>query len=177
MVKIWFEPHATSLDNEAQVASGWQDVDLSKRGLGQAEELADRSRDRHIAAIFCSDLQRAFKTAVPTARALALPIYIDGRLRECNYGDMNGYPSSVIEPDKKYRIDRSFTNGESYRNSVARNWSAIEDIRRQFNSATILVVGHRATQYALENHAHDKPLEQCVSEEWHWQPGWRYEVE
>ena len=49
-VTIIFETHSTSLDNEAGIASGHNDVDLSEMGLRQAKELAERYVDESIAA-------------------------------------------------------------------------------------------------------------------------------
>lgn len=63
MVAIIFETHATSLDNENHLSSGQFDVALSPLGKKQAKELGERYKDDHFDAIFCSDLQRAFKTA------------------------------------------------------------------------------------------------------------------
>lgn len=57
-----FETHATSLDNEAGLASGWFDVPLSTTGEEQARMLGARRRD-HLAVAFCSDLSRSFRTA------------------------------------------------------------------------------------------------------------------
>ena len=47
MITIWFEPHKTSLDNEAGLASGWNDVDLSPLGVEQLEECAERYGKNH----------------------------------------------------------------------------------------------------------------------------------
>ena len=60
---VVFESHATSLDNEAGLASGWFDVALSATGEEQARQLGVRRRDDDLAAVFCSDLIRAFRTA------------------------------------------------------------------------------------------------------------------
>ncbi len=62
-VVVVFETHATSLDNEAGLASGWFDVALSVTGEAQARELGARRRADDLAAVFCSDLIRAFRTA------------------------------------------------------------------------------------------------------------------
>ena len=60
---VVFETHATSLDNEAGLASGWFDIALSATGEGQARSLGVRRREDDLAAVFCSDLTRAFRTA------------------------------------------------------------------------------------------------------------------
>ena len=63
MVSIIFEAHGTTTDNEAKLASGWFDVALSALGETQAKELSERYKIEDFAAVFCSDLQRSYKTA------------------------------------------------------------------------------------------------------------------
>ena len=62
-MRLIFETHATSLDNEAGLASGWFDVDLSSLGVRQARELGERRREDRIEAVYSSDLTRAARTA------------------------------------------------------------------------------------------------------------------
>jgi broad specificity phosphatase PhoE len=174
MSKIWFEPHATTFDNEAKIASGWNDVDLSPKGIEQAQELIERARVRHIDVIFCSDLQRAVKTAVPTANALHIPIYADQRLRECDYGSFTQKPSEVVAIEKPKRITEPFPNGESYQQTLARMKEVIDWLKADFSDKTILIIGHRATHYGLNYHLLDKPIEVSTEEEFVWQPGWEY---
>lgn len=63
MVSIIFEAHSTSLDNENHLSSGQFDVVLSPIGEKQAKQLGERYKNAQFAAIFCSDLQRSYKTA------------------------------------------------------------------------------------------------------------------
>jgi broad specificity phosphatase PhoE len=74
---VVFETHATSLDNEAGLASGWFDVTLSATGEEQARQLGTRRRDDEFAAVFCSDLVRASRTAEIAFGNRALPIVRD----------------------------------------------------------------------------------------------------
>lgn len=176
MVTIWFEPHSTTEDNEAGVSSGWNDVDLSELGLKQAQEMVERCKDRGISAIFVSDMQRAIKSVRPLADALHLPVYIDSRLRECNYGDLNGAPKEQVERLKLEKIADKFPNGECYIDCTKRIGEFLVDVQGDFDGETILVVGHRATQYGIESIALKKPLPDIVLAPWKWQPGWKYEL-
>ena len=63
MVTIIFEAHSTSLDNEAKLASGHNDVELSELGRKQSKELGERYADQSFDAIYCSDLRRSYETA------------------------------------------------------------------------------------------------------------------
>ena len=58
-MRLIFETHATSVDNEAGLASGWFDVALSQTGEQQAALLGVRRRHDDLAAVFCSDLTRS----------------------------------------------------------------------------------------------------------------------
>ena len=87
MIKIIYYVHGTTLDNINKVCSGWNDVDLSKRGIEEAKRLGvNASYDFDV--LFTSDLKRAIRSA-----SLAFPKFEaiqDKRLRECNYGDYDG---------------------------------------------------------------------------------------
>lgn len=176
MIEIWFEPHATSLDNQASKASGWNDIDLAPLGLTQAKEMVERTKERQIDLIFCSDLQRAIKTALPSAECLKLPIYPDSRLRECDYGDMTQQDSSVVSAEKKARISQPFPNGESYEQTAKRIEEFLIYLKKNFDGKKVLIIGHRATQYGLDLQINGRPTLDSVTAEWHWQPGWRYEL-
>lgn len=174
MITIWFEPHATSLDNEAGLSSGWNDVDLSEQGLQQSKELAERCKSRKIDAVFVSDMQRAVKTVVPFAEQNTVPVFIDKRLRECDYGDLTQKPKKEIDEQKIMHISSAFPNGESYHDCAARVQHFLKYLEDNFDGKTLLIVGHRATQYGIENYILKKPLDLCVTEKWNWQPGWKY---
>ena len=94
-MKIYFAAHGTTNDNANGIASGWSDAELSELGIKQAKEYADIFKDIEIDLICCSDLQRAVDT-VKFAFGDRLPVVIDQRLRELNYGDYNGGSAKVV---------------------------------------------------------------------------------
>lgn len=181
MVAITFEAHATTEDNENKVASGWYDVQLSDLGRKQALELGERYKDERVDAVFCSDLGRAVQTAAIAFGGDPLfadpsKIFIDWRLRECNYGEFTRKPSAVVESEKLKRIDEGFPNGESYTEVAARMKSFLDDLKADWDGKNVLIIGHRGTHYGLEHWILSKPLTDCVNEKFKWQPGWRYEL-
>ena len=171
-----FETHATSLDNEAGVASGWFDAALSPTGEEQARTLGVRRRGDDLAAIFCSDLARAARTAEIAFGDRAVEIVRDARLRECNYGTFTRHPLSAVEQRRRLHVGTPFPRGESYRQVVERVSAWLAEIAARFPGRTVLVVGHRATFYALEHLVMRVPLDQAVTSPWRWQPGWIYRV-
>jgi probable phosphoglycerate mutase len=171
---IVFESHATSLDNEAGLASGWFDVALSPTGEDQARQLGTRRRSDELTAVFCSDLIRAVRTAELAFADRDLPIVQDARLRECDYGALTRHPASDIEERRSRHVATPFPNGESYEQVVTRVSAWLAEARATFAGRTVLVIGHRATFYALEHLLRDIPLRDAVSSRWQWQPGWTY---
>src|SRR5438270_3965440 len=100
--EIIFETHALTVDNESGVATGWGDSHLSERGLLLAAELGRRRRHDGVRVVFCSDLGRAVRTA--EIAFAGIPVYTDWRLRECNYGELNGMPLARLNAERPSRV-------------------------------------------------------------------------
>lgn len=175
MVTIIFESHGTTYDNEAHIASGHSDVALSALGEQQAKELGERYLQKNIDAIFCSDLQRSYRTAEIAFASRNVPIFRDARLRECDYGKFTGHPSQEIEEARPQHIASSFPGGENYEQAAQRMKSFLEELKKNYDDKTVLVIGHRATQYGLEHLASRKTLAEIIAAPWKWQPGWHYQ--
>ena len=171
---VVFETHATSLDNEAGLASGWFDVGLSPRGEQQARELGERRRHDDFAAVYCSDLARAVRTAELAFGDRGIPIVRDARLRECDYGALTRHPAADIEARRASHIALPFPGGESYEQCVARVSAWLADASAAHPGGDVLVIGHRATFYALEHLLCRLPLEHVIAASWCWRPGWTY---
>src|SRR6266516_765463 len=120
MIELVFETHSISTDNERGIATGWLDGALSERGRALAKELGERRRHDRISAVFTSDLARAVETAELAFGGSGIPIYRDARLRECNYGDLNGMPGALVTAERSVHIDVPFLGGESYLDAVER---------------------------------------------------------
>ena len=177
MVHIIFESHSTTIDNEAERSSGHYDVELSELGLKQSKELGERYSDKHLDAIYCSDLQRSYKTGEIAFEGRGFQIIRDARLRECDYGDMTQFPSPMVSAQKTASILMPFPNGESYSDCINRMGSFLQDIlKKHQDNDIIMVIGHRATQYGLNYWISGHDLTKCVTDKWKWQPGWNYKL-
>lgn len=176
MIQITFEAHGTTFDNEAHIASGHNDIALSPLGEQQSKEMGERYKDDYFDVIFCSDLQRAYKSA-EIAFGNKYPIIKDARLRECNYGEFTQKSSDVVEIEKLKRIKVPFPSGESYEQTTLRMKNFLSDLLRDYKDKKVMIIGHRATQYGLENIINGVSLEQLISSKFKWQPGWKYQLE
>jgi broad specificity phosphatase PhoE len=176
MITIIFESHATTVDNEARIASGLNDVALSSRGIEQARQLGQRYKNEEFDVIFCSALERSYQTAKIAFADRQCAIVCDARLNECNYGQFNGSPASQVESLKAQHIDRPFPQGDSYLEMSQRIKSFLVDLLKMPDARKVMIIGHRATQYGLEHWIHGVPLQKAVLDPWQWQPGWTYRL-
>jgi broad specificity phosphatase PhoE len=178
MLTLFYSPHMTSIDNETGRASGHADVPLSTNGRQQAQELRQHYAAEAIDAVFCSDLQRALTTAQIAFSSRTLPLVPDARLREYDYGDLTQYPVAQVEKEFSQRITETFPHGESLLMVVQRVGAFLRDVLQQYEGETVVVIGHRATRYALEYWCDNASLEEIVATPWEWReiPIWRYEL-
>ena len=173
---ITYFVHATSTDNEAGIRSGWSDPSLSQKGIQQAKALRRLVADRPFAVVFASDLRRAVQTV-----AIAFPhteLQVDSRLREMNYGQLNGNPHTAFPVDEHRCIENRFEGGECCLDVQQRIERFLED--RYESGARVAIVAHRFPQLALEVICKGIDWRDALDQDWRrggaWQPGWDYRL-
>jgi broad specificity phosphatase PhoE len=176
MIELVFETHQISSDNERGIATGWLDGALSARGRDLAQQLGRRRRADALAAVFTSDLGRAGETAEIAFGGSGLPVYRDARLRECNYGELNGLPADLVRSEQAAHLDEPFVDGESYADVVERVRSFLYDLAHAWDGSRVLVIGHSATRWSLDHLLDGVPLADVVGAPFEWQEGWEYTV-
>lgn len=174
-VRVVFETHSTTTDNEAGRATGWWPGELSATGREQAAELGARRRDDGLAAVFCSDLPRAVQTA-RLALGDRLPLLLDWRLRECDYGARNDAPAAEMHRTRLDFLDTPYPGGESWRQAVDRVSGVLPDLLTRWAGRRVLVIGHLATHWALAERLAGVALAESLAATFDWQPGWEYDL-
>lgn len=176
MLEIVYETHSTSTDNEAGVATGWNQGRLSEAGRQQARELGERRRDDGIAVVITSDLGRAVETASIAFAGSDVPVRQDARLRECDYGELNGMPVVRLAAERCRRIDEPFPGGQSYRQVVAQTRELLRDLSVEWDGRRVLLVSHSANRWALQCLLEGARLEDLVDAPFDWRPGWEFRL-
>jgi 2,3-bisphosphoglycerate-dependent phosphoglycerate mutase len=177
VIQVVFETHAYSVDNERGVATGWLPGELSEGGRAAAAALGRRRRNDGLAAVFTSDLRRSTQTAAIAFADSAVPIFVDWRLRECDYGRLNGAPVGEVHADRGRYLRSPYPDGESWLQAVQRVSGLVGDLPSRWAGQRVLLVGHMATRWALETLLNGVALEQLAREQFRWQEGWEYRVE
>jgi 2,3-bisphosphoglycerate-dependent phosphoglycerate mutase len=131
---------------------GHTDIALNETGLAQAHAAAHAvarlHRQQPFAALISSDLQRAVQTAVPLAPVTGLHTAVDGRLRERNYGVLEGLTREQMAQYYPLDFARLFEprhappRGESLAQMFERVEAALNDLAQSHRGQRVLVVCH-----------------------------------
>lgn len=177
-MKITYFVHGTTTDNETKKATGWLPGVLSEIGIEQAKNLPNQISEASFEVVFCSDLQRAIDSA-QYGFSETHKIIVDERLREANYGDMNGKTHSFKDSMEDF-ISTPFPNGESYKDVETRLLSFVNEMKQKYPNGHIAIVAHEGPQLALEVIANKKSWHETIETNWRktksWQPGWIYNI-
>lgn len=172
-LELVYETHSITEENERGIATGWLPGRLSEEGRRQAVLLGERRRETGLAAVFTSDLARAVETTEIAFGDSGLPVHVDARLRECDYGTFNGARADTLHPRTGW-IDEPFPGGQSYRQVVEATRDFLHDLASGWDRARVLVVAHSANRWALQHLIDGTPLEELVDAPFAWQPGWHF---
>ena len=174
-VKIIYFVHGTTTDNEEHKSTGQNPGVLSTLGIAQSKELRNKINLDEIDLVICSDLKRAIDSASLTFEN-SKEIIQDARIRECNYGDLNGKDSALVIDEE--HIDIPFPNGESMKDVEKRLRDFCKYLLDNYDGKTIALVAHKAPQLALEVITKNITWEEAIKNDWRktksWRPGWEY---
>ena len=82
--------HGESNGNVMKKFSGFQDVELTEKGIWQAKRLAQRLKNLKVDKVYCSDLKRAHHTAEIVFKNRGIDIISRPNLKEMNFGIWEG---------------------------------------------------------------------------------------
>ena len=103
-MKLYISRHGQTPWNVEDLVCGRADVPLTEVGQQQARLLAESAVDKGIDVILSSPLQRARQTAQAVSDAIGVPIQIDDRLIEFDFGTYDGYWMDGTKNEKGHYI-------------------------------------------------------------------------
>lgn len=142
-MKLLIARHGETAWNVENRVSGRTDVPLTEKGLQQAQLLAQNAVGKGIEVILASPLLRARQTAQAVSDAIGVPVEIDERLIELDFGSFEGAPRT--DPGFQYtraQFPTRYPGGESAFMLAHRVYACLEDVKRQHDGKTVLLVCH-----------------------------------
>lgn len=129
--------------NQARRIQGHSDIQLNELGNEQAKRLAEHYRAHSFAAIYTSDLQRAYHTARSLADLRGIEVQKLPTLRERCYGEWEGLTYEEIrEKFQDNNPDQPAYGIEPFEKLQDRAQSVLTDIACRHPRQTVAVVSH-----------------------------------
>jgi alpha-ribazole phosphatase len=150
MTTLFLVRHGATKWNHSKRAQGQADIDLNDTGYRQAIATAEELSHVPIAAVYASDLKRAYKTAEPIAKTHGLEVQTDPAFREIDQGEWEGLHVDEIQkrwpelwgPARHYSAR---PGGESPVQVRERALAGLERVVRDHPDGTVVVVSHGGT--------------------------------
>jgi len=153
LTKLILVRHGLTAWNTELKYQGQSDIALSEEGLRQATLVAGRLANEKVAAVYSSDLSRAFTTAMAVADRHGLTVTGLPALREVHFGEWEGLTYKAISAGWPEQTSKLYTNpdeiaipgGETFHQLKDRAVGAIAQIVARHPDETVVVVSHGAT--------------------------------
>ena len=160
--------HGETVWNSEQRFQGHEDSPLTESGRNQVVALGRRMEEIKFDTLISSDLGRTQETAAIIADFTGHAVELDSRLRERNYGVLEGLSiheikakhSKVLNQLKTDDPDFILPGGESHRQHYQRNVAFIEELLAKKSGATVAVVAHGGVLDSIFRYVAGLPLEQ-----------------
>lgn len=159
--------HGETIWNAEQRFQGHGDSPLNEAGRSQVTALAQRMKTMKFDTLISSDLGRTQETAAIIADFTGHAVELDSRLRERNYGVLEGLTvdeikqkhSEVLDRLKKDDPDYLPPEGESHRQHYRRNVAFFEDVLKKRSGMTVAAVAHGGVLDSIFRYVSDLPLD------------------
>lgn len=161
MNKLYFVRHGQTVWNVENKICGATDSPLTELGHEQAREtgrnlknMLDRG-EIHIDQILTSPLSRARDTAEEISKITGLPLAVEPRLIEQNFGKWEGTPRNGLDFMKaKESFSDHFDGGESMLQVAQRIYNLIDELKGKPDQ-TFLLVAHNGIARIVESYFRD----------------------
>lgn len=142
--------HGESVWHADNRYAGASDIELTQRGHDQADVLAAWAATAGLDAVWSSPQRRAYDSAEPAAKVNGLPLEVDARLRELDFGVAEGLTSAEMTSRfpgdlDAFRTDpvaHHFPGGEHPEEAAARYVEFLGELARRHPDGRVLVVAH-----------------------------------
>lgn len=164
MNKIYFARHGQTVWNVENKICGATDIALTAKGHEQAKELGEiiKKSEYAIDEILCSPLERAYDTAKHVSEITGIPMRVEERLREQNFGKYE----STARNGEEFRMAKTnfinhFGNGETMLHLCYRIYSLLEELKG--SNKTYLLVAHNGIARAVQSYFCDMTNEEFAA--------------
>jgi broad specificity phosphatase PhoE len=166
MAHIYFTRHGQTVWNVENKICGMTDIELTKLGHRQAEELGVfiRNNDIHIDEILYSPLIRAAETARHISEVTGIQRREEVRLIEQNFGKYESTPRDGKEfAQAKTHFLEHYDGGETMFHVAQRVYNLLDEIKLEADHKIYLLVAHGGIGRVINSYFYDMTNEQFAN--------------
>lgn len=166
MKQVYFTRHGQTIWNVENKICGATDIALTELGHQQAITLGQQiARGNYtIDEILYSPLSRASETARHISEETGIPMRVEPRLKEQNFGR---YESTARDGTEFQKAKTSFINhfdgGESMLQLAQRIYNLLDDIKNDPDDKTYLLVAHNGIARVIQSYFQDMTNEEYAN--------------
>lgn len=177
MKKIYFTRHGQTVWNVENKICGATDIALTEHGHAQAAELGKKiaaalkgeqapalPQGMKIDEILYSPLVRAAETARHISEETGIPMRVEERLKEQNFGRYESTPRDGAEfKAAKAQFVNHYEGGESMLQLAQRIYNLLDDIKNEPGGKTYLLVAHNGIARIVRSYFQDMTNEEFAA--------------
>jgi len=155
-MKLYVARHGQTQWNAENRVCGSTNLPLTDLGKDQAKLLAEKVKEYNIDVIIASPMMRAMQTAGAVSIATGIPVIMDDRLREHDYGSFEGADRNSDEYwAQKYQFAAKFPKGESVLQLAQRVYNLLDDVKKTYPDKNVLLVCHGGVSRMIKTYFED----------------------
>lgn len=163
MGHLYFTRHGQTIWNVENKICGATDIELTELGRQQATDLGQKilNQELKIDKILYSPLIRAAETARHISEVTGIPMQMEPRLKEQNFGrfESTARDGAEFQKSKTHFIDH-FDGGESMLQLAQRIYNLLDEIKTESEEKTYLLVAHNGIARVIHSYFYDMDNEE-----------------
>lgn len=163
---IYFTRHGQTIWNVENKICGATDIELTELGHRQAEELGVKLKEQmekgelNIDEILYSPLVRAAETARHISGITGIPMRMEMRLKEQNFGRFESTPRDGAEfREMKSHFITHYDGGETMLHLCQRIYNLLDELKEE-QEKTYLLVAHNGISRVIQSYFYDMTNEE-----------------
>lgn len=143
-MEILLTRHGQTEWNFFKKVQGKADIKLNEKGIEQAKDVKYKLKNKQIDLILCSPLIRAVETANIINDSRNIPILIDEKLSERDFGEFEGMPTTDFDYEAfwSYKQNIQYNKAENIKDFFQRVYGFLDNIYLKYKDKRILLVAH-----------------------------------
>lgn len=160
-MRLFVIRHGQVPSNVEGIISGWNDEQLTEKGILQANQIKNQLQNIQFDVVYCSPIDRAKQTAKIVAPQNE--ILYDARLAEREPGTLLGQARKNIDKNSWNSLDTDRTpeGAETLASGLKRVKNILDEINEKYKDKTVLIVTHNFISkciWILENNIQNPEL-------------------